>query len=113
MVAQVTAEDPFTTRRKEYKSFRPNYLEFWDQLVSEAQDNETLVNDDPFEELINYITCFAQCAPRELPALVRLPVEANWLGYSLLWQACLHPSASRLFTHRLGVLPRRVERFEN
>ena len=63
----MTSDDPFTTRRRQFKNFKHNFLEFWDRLVAEAQDNETLVNNDPFEELITYITCFAQCVrPRSV-----------------------------------------------
>jgi hypothetical protein len=58
---QATVEDPFTTKKKEYKNFKQYFLEFWDKLVREAQDNETLINDDPFEQLISYIEKFSQC----------------------------------------------------
>jgi hypothetical protein len=36
---------------------------FWKLVVSEAQDSETLVTEDPFEDIINYLTCFSQYAP--------------------------------------------------
>jgi len=61
---QATVEDPFTTKKKEYKNFKQYFLEFWDKLVREAQDNETLINDDPFEQLISYIEKFSQASIR-------------------------------------------------
>ena len=59
-VSQTTVEDPFTTKKREYKNFKNNFRDFWDKLVREAQDNETLINEDPFEQIISFIEKFSQ-----------------------------------------------------
>ena len=67
---QTTPEEAFSTKKKEYKNFKQHFLDFWDKIVREAQDNETLVNDDPFEQIISFIEKFSQCAPSRLRPLL-------------------------------------------
>lgn len=70
LAGKATAVDPFAARGKEWKGFKGAYLGFWAAMVAEAQDSETLVADDPFEEIITYLTCFSQSTVRQcrLPA---------------------------------------------
>jgi len=61
---KTTPEEPFATKKKEFKNFKQHFLDFWDKLVREAQDNETLVNEDPFEQIISFIEKFSQASVR-------------------------------------------------
>jgi len=70
LAGKATAVDPFAARSKEWKGFKSSYLGFWAAMVAEAQDSETLVAEDPFEEIVTYLTCFSQSTVRQcrLPA---------------------------------------------